>query len=174
MGIFDFGASQIAASQQRDFQERMFKTRYQMTMDDMSKAGLNPILAAKLGGGQAPPGAAAAPSNIDQGIQGALTGYIQRKIARTNSKTAEATLRIKEADALIAERDARIGTSPHGIDAYTAGLIPAGPIGASAYGVQRAMDLIKNYPDRPRKKDKRSYPPYRKNYGISRDIFGDY
>lgn len=41
------------AANQMGFQERMFKNRYQMQMQDMKAAGLNPILAFK----QSPPGA---------------------------------------------------------------------------------------------------------------------
>ena len=50
----DFSAAEAARN--RDWQERMSNTSYQRSMEDMRKAGLNPILAANHGGASAPPG----------------------------------------------------------------------------------------------------------------------
>lgn len=46
------------AQRQMDFQERMRATQYQTAVDDMTKAGLNPMLAYSQGGSGTPAGAA--------------------------------------------------------------------------------------------------------------------
>lgn len=54
------------ARDQMEFQQRMSNTSYQRAMADMKKAGLNPILAAKVGGASTPSGAMANIGNIIQ------------------------------------------------------------------------------------------------------------
>ncbi len=51
-------ASAEQASKQMDFQERMRATQYQTAVEDMKKAGLNPMLAYSQGGSGTPSGAA--------------------------------------------------------------------------------------------------------------------
>jgi phenylalanyl-tRNA synthetase alpha subunit len=52
-------SSAKAADKQMDFQERLSNTAYQRAMKDMKKAGLNPLLAGKMGGASTPMGAMA-------------------------------------------------------------------------------------------------------------------
>jgi len=103
MGFADFDASQAAGSlvggglsliggssqtsankaaqlRQQRFQKEMYETRYQMTMADMEKAGLNPILAYQQGVGSAPAGGSmAAAPNILQGAAASAEGYTRLK-----------------------------------------------------------------------------------------------
>lgn len=55
-----FNASE--AQKNRDFQERLANTSYQRVVEDLKKAGLNPVLAYGNGGADVPSGAAASSS----------------------------------------------------------------------------------------------------------------
>jgi len=52
--IIDIASGYGAARMQQMANERMYKHRYQWMMQDMKKAGLNPVLAGQLGAGPAP------------------------------------------------------------------------------------------------------------------------
>jgi isochorismate synthase EntC len=67
--------AQRASARQMAFQKEMSDTAYQRAMADMRKAGLNPILAGKLGGASTPTGSTYNPTNIgSEAVQGAMTG----------------------------------------------------------------------------------------------------
>lgn len=76
------------ARKQRNFALTLYKNRYQLTMEDMRKAGLNPILAAGagLGGGSIPSSAAASmpPSNIGSAVS---SGYQAGTAAKAQKST---------------------------------------------------------------------------------------
>lgn len=82
---------------QQDFQEQMSGTSYQRAMADMKEAGLNPILAAKIGGASTPPGAMA---NIQAPVStGMQVGSQTTKTDAETKKTHQETDLIKDKQA---------------------------------------------------------------------------
>ena len=100
-GIFQNKAGREAADRMMRFQERMSNTAYQRTMADMKAAGLNPILAAKVGGASTPSGSTYSPTNIgaaaaEGGSKGAASALAMRRATFENANIEANTATAKE------------------------------------------------------------------------------
>ncbi len=85
--------AQKAASTQMDFQEDMSNTSYQRAMKDMKTAGLNPILAGKMGGASTPGGATYQPENVGMAAQQSFANVAN--VMANTAKTKEETKILK-------------------------------------------------------------------------------
>jgi len=122
-----FGKSQ--AEKDRSFQEQMSGTSYQRAMKDMRAAGLNPMLAANLGGASTPHGAHAS-AQFDNPVMAAVTAKqmaAQANLAEKQAKYWDALARIEGIDADRKETIERTLKSTTG-DAFD---LPPGKIGDS-------------------------------------------
>lgn len=155
------GVNVNIARANRDFQERMSNTAYQRAMADLRKAGLNPMLAAKLGGATTPPGSAVAVGDIgdlantagelaklpgkvrtqNKMLQAQLTGAINSAAKEAAlEKKARAETSIIEAGMAKAMNDSIYYSSDEGrtfqeLERVGQAVGPITPAGAAAYGV---------------------------------------
>ena len=72
-GLYANQEAKRSAKRQMEFQAGMSNTSYQRAMSDMRAAGLNPMLAYKMGGASTPAGAMYTPQNV--GVA-ATDGYL--------------------------------------------------------------------------------------------------
>jgi len=102
-------AAAASARAQMDFQERMRDTSYQAGMEDMRKAGLNPILAYKQGGASVPSGAQYQPRNIGEAaVQGANSAMQIQNMRATNENLYQQNDNLKADETLTRENARRL------------------------------------------------------------------
>lgn len=80
------------AEKNREFQEMMSNTSYQRAMADMRRAGLNPILAAKLGGASTPAGAMANIPDLGMSLSSAMSGQASLQQAEVAQQKMDAEI----------------------------------------------------------------------------------
>lgn len=95
-----FGSSQ--AKRQMHFQERMSNTAHQREMEDLRRAGLNPLLSGKYGGSTTPAGAAAASPDFAGAVNSAVSGArvaMDRELQAAQIKDVNSASALKDAQA---------------------------------------------------------------------------
>lgn len=101
--VLNAGLNAHEAKENRDFQEGMSNTAYVRAVRDMKNAGINPMLAAKVGGASTPGGSAASGADINVGraVSSALSAQqASANVENTKQQTAigqetERELRLK-------------------------------------------------------------------------------
>jgi len=100
------------AKKNRAFQERMSSTAHQREVKDLRKAGLNPILSAKLGGASTPSGAQAVMQNsakdATEGYKQTAALKAQIQNIKTDSKLKESQIRAADMTALNIAQDTQV------------------------------------------------------------------
>lgn len=90
----DYERSAASAQEARDWSERMSNTSYQRAVADMKAAGLNPVLALRLGGADTPSATSATGSynNSSSIIGTAVSSAVQASIASMQNETEYAKM----------------------------------------------------------------------------------
>lgn len=92
-GFQQNSAAKAAAAKQMAFQEKTLKHQYQWAMEDMRKAGLNPILAYKQGGAGSASGSSYTPQNVGSAAAHGASTAASSAIAAQRQATELANIR---------------------------------------------------------------------------------
>lgn len=124
-GALSNSANRHAASQQHDWNVSDYRNRYQWTVQDMEKAGLNPILAATQGIGGSINGASALASqyNLGEGVTQGMAGDAAHNSAKAAQKQADNALNVGKATVDKLKSDITLnGSSARKLDADAYGI----------------------------------------------------
>lgn len=109
-GLLGNKASADEARRNRRFQRKMYKHRYQYTVEDMRKAGLNPALAYQQGAGSSPSGSMASQEDpLSGAVEAGRRGYataLEAKMNKAQVQNVEAQTRKVQADTRLADAQA--------------------------------------------------------------------
>lgn len=94
-GLAKNKSSKVATARQMAFQRDMSDTSYQRGMADMKKAGLNPILAGKMGGASTPTGSTYNPENV---ATNAVQQFNQTKLVGEQARNQQLDADLKALD----------------------------------------------------------------------------
>lgn len=133
----DVSTGQESQARQAQINERQYRNRYQWQMEDMRKAGLNPILSYKQG---APglPGVGGYSSDYAGAIQKGVQNTVAMRMLRENVANVKADTALKNSQAEAAEASALLSNSAKTLNDITA--ILRAP---ELHGTRELMDLIK-------------------------------